>query len=440
MTAAAASRGRLLRNTGTAFGGQVGRVLLQAAYFVVLARTLGVTGFGAFAGTVALVSLVAPFGSLGSLNLMIANIVRDPASAARQFATALAVTAGSGVLLAAAVAAAGHWVAPAAVAWWMLLCIAGGELLGTRLLDVAGAVHQARDRMGPTAAFPLVLYGVRLLAAVGLSAAVASPDLGVWSVLYLVGSLAVTGPVLVLTRRHLGGGLPDWGRYRSQWREGLLFAVSFASQSVYNDIDKTMLARLGTLEATGIYSAAYRLVDMAMVPMKALLAANYTRFFREGAHGLPGAVGHSRRLATPGLGYCLVASAALVAGADLVPIVLGEAYEPAVAALRGLALLPLLKGVHYLAADALTGAGQQGARSVVQIGVAVLNLGLNAWLIPLFSWRGAVAASLVCDLVLGACLWSLVAVRLRRGTRRTAVAAAASSAPAPARVLAGQPS
>ena len=39
------------------------------------------------------------------------------------------------------------------------------------------------------------------------------------------------------------------------------------------------------------------------------------------------------------------------------------------------------------------GAGRQGLRSLCQAATAILNVGLNLWLIPRFSWRGAVIAT-----------------------------------------------
>ena len=64
--------------------------------------------------------------------------------------------------------------------------------------------------------------------------------------------------------------------------------------------------------------------------------------------------------------------------------------------------------------DALTGAGLQGARSAWQLGVAVLNAALCLLLIPAHGAGGAVVASVVCDGVLAAGLWGLIAVRRRR--------------------------
>ena len=76
-------------------------------------------------------------------------------------------------------------------------------------------------------------------------------------------------------------------------------------------------------------------------------------------------------------------------------------------------MLPLLRWSHYLAADSLTGAGHQGRRTACQVGVAVINVGLNLWLIPAYSWTGAVIATLVCDGLLVVGLWAVVLAVLR---------------------------
>ena len=75
----------------------------------------------------------------------------------------------------------------------------------------------------------------------------------------------------------------------SELREGFYFSAGLSAQTIYNDIDKTMLARLGTLDATGIYGAAYRLIDVSFVPLSSLLAATYPIFFQKGTDGIPAA-------------------------------------------------------------------------------------------------------------------------------------------------------
>ena len=48
-------------------------LVLQAAYFVVIARTLGVAKYGEFVGITALVAIVFPFVGLGTEILLLKN-------------------------------------------------------------------------------------------------------------------------------------------------------------------------------------------------------------------------------------------------------------------------------------------------------------------------------------------------------------------------------
>ena len=86
-------------------------------------------------------------------------------------------------------------------------------------------------------------------------------------------------------------------------------------------------------------------------------------------------------------------------------------------ALRWLALLPLLKSLHYFLAESLTGAGYQGVRAASQIFVAVTNIGLNFWLIPAYSWRGAAWSSIACDALLAVCMFVALRILLHRSAR-----------------------
>ena len=58
-----------------------------------------------------------------------------------------------------------------------------------------------------------------------------------------------------------------------------------------------------------------------------------------------------------------------------------------------LALILPLRAIHSIFADALTGAGFQRLRSLIQVGVAVFNVALNFWVISRYSWRGAAWSS-----------------------------------------------
>ena len=101
------------------------------------------------------------------------------------------------------------------------------------------------------------------------------------------------------------------------------------------------------------------MIDVAFIPVRALLNAAYPGFFRSGKEGIRGTLRYSRSLLIRIVPYSLFAFAALMIGASIVPRILGVQYAHVTEALRWLSLLPILKTLHYFAADALTGAGYQ---------------------------------------------------------------------------------
>ncbi|TNM68756.1 hypothetical protein FHN55_05980 [Streptomyces sp. NP160] len=411
----------LRRSSASMLLGHGGRAAFAGLTFLLVARELGPAGFGAVSAVMAAAALALPFASLGAVHLLVRSAVRSPERLPGAFAGAAAVTAGGGLLATVLAAAVCVLVVPS-VPLPAVLALLVADLVGSALLELAAGVQVARHRAMSAAQAQLVFHGLRFAAAVALLLTPAGLTVGGWAAAYAATSLVGGVAAVVVVRGQLGrGGAGVASEVRwllGQWRDGFHFSVGLGAQALYNDLDKLMLARLGSVAANGAYTAAYRLVDVSLVPLRAVLAAAYPRFFAAGAaggaEGLRSAVALARSIAPTTVGWCALASVALLAGADLVPLVLGPDYEPAVGALRWLALLPLLKVAHYLAADALTGAGQQRVRSALQLGVAVGNGLLNLWLIPAFGLAGAVAASLVCDGVLALALWAVVWGRLRR--------------------------
>jgi O-antigen/teichoic acid export membrane protein len=289
------------------------------------------------------------------------------------------------------------------------------DLIFVKFLDMAAWAFQAFERLSNTAALNVLVSLSRLVGLVSLAIRFSHPSMLAWAAIYLAGSvLAATIGVLWVT---LSLGAPKLAlhRLRGEGSEGFYFSFSLSAQTVYNDIDKTMMARLSTLDAAGIYAAAYRLIDVAFIPVRALLNAAYPGFFRAGAGGIQASMNYGQRLLRKILPYSLFAFAALMIGAPIVPHILGRDYANVTEALRWLALLPLLKTLHYFIADSLTGSGHQGLRTSIQTGIAVFNIMINLWIIPRYGWRGAAWSSLASDGLLLLGLW-LAANYLRRMT------------------------
>jgi O-antigen/teichoic acid export membrane protein len=409
----------LARNTGWMFLGNGLRIIVQAGYFILIARALGPKEYGAFVGAVALIALVAPFASLGAGNLLVKNVSRDRSVFSEYWGNALFVSAVSGILLLGFVAAVSSFALPRSIPWSLILMVSVADLLVIKCNDIAAQGFQALDQLRYTAMLTLLPNILRLVGAAIIVTVSHHATAETWGWFYL-GSTVISALVaLVLIHRKLGAPKLALWRIRGEMAEGFYFGTSMSAQTVYNDIDKTMLARLSTLDATGIYAAAYRLIDVAFTPVRSVLSATYTGFFRHGEGGIAASYSYAKKILPKMVAYSLLIFAALYVSAPIIPLVLGKEYARTVEALRWLALLPFFKSIHYFLADSLTGAGYQRIRTAGQIGIAIFNVCINLWLIPAYSWRGAAWSSLASDGALALTMYIAVMVIMAKEARDT---------------------
>ncbi|MEB3181431.1 MAG: oligosaccharide flippase family protein [Nostocaceae cyanobacterium] len=394
------------------------RIFAQAFYFVIIARVLGVEQYGAFIGATALVAILSPYGSLGLGNLIVKNVTINRSLFGVYWGNALFMIFASAAILTGVLIGASRIFLPATISWWLIFLVAITDLLFIKLIDISGQAFQAFHWLSRTAQLSALPYITRVLAALSLVYLFPQPDAVDWAYVSL-GSTAIAAIIAVsLVHFNLGAPKLQLSRIRPEILEGFYFSIGLSAQTIYNDIDKTMLARMASLEATGIYAAAYRLIDVSFVPVGSLLAASYAKFFQQGASGITGSLKFAKKLLPLAAMYSAVAGISLFFLAPVVPYILGDEYRVAVEALRWLAPLPFLKAMHYFAADTLTGAGFQGLRSGMQIIVAIFNVLINLWIIPLYSWRGAALSSLASDSLLMLCLWLLVAFLCQKSVKK----------------------
>jgi O-antigen/teichoic acid export membrane protein len=423
---AAMPQNALARNTAWMILGRGLGLIIQAAYFIEIARSLGVSNYGAFVGVVALVGIVWPFASVGGSNLLIKNVSRDKSLFALYWGRALTTTAAFGSLLIVFVLLLSLFVLPRQIPLLLVALVAASDILALNVVTIASQTFQAFERLDWTAGLGVLMIASRLAGAIILIAIYPHPSALQWGYSYFGSAAVVAVLASLVVCKKLGFPVLNWRRSPSEMREGFWFSTSQSAQTVYNDIDKTMLARLATLDATGIYGAAYRLIDVSFVPVSALLYSAYPNFFRAGADGISSSLRYAKPLLLRAGGYSLVVCAAILLCAGWVPYVLGPDYARIVEALRWLAVLPVLKAMHYFLADTLTGAGYQAVRTCIQAGVGAFNILINLWLIPAYSWRGAAWASIASDALLLCGVGSAVFL-LSRQRRGVLVAVAANA-------------
>jgi O-antigen/teichoic acid export membrane protein len=389
------------------------RFVLQGAYFIILARSLGADGYGAFAGVAALVVILAPFSGLGSEYLLVKHVARDRTLFRAYWTRALFKVAVSGILLVFATIGLSVLVLPSSVPLQLVVIIAVADLLFTRIVAVSARAFQAYQRLVHTAGLQVLLSFSRLIGVIVMVVFTPASTPVVWAWFYL-GAAAITALVsMVEVHRRLGSVDLKLRNLLPELGEGFYFSASASAQLIYSNIDKAMLTRLSGLAPAGIYAAGYRLIQMAFVPVNALLEAAYPRFFQQGTKGISGTLAFVRKLLPFALTYSIIVGVVLYAISPLAPIVLGKEYAPTASVLVWLAAVPFLVSWRRMAAEALTGAGRQGWRTALEGIVVVFNVGLNFWLIPIYSWRGAAWATLASELLLASLLWVLAVIFFR---------------------------
>lgn len=410
------STGSLGANAAWLLAGRGTSIVCQMVYFVILARLLGSGEYGVYVGAFALVAVASQFSTIGMQFVFMRHVSPYPEKHRIYWGNILGVTIGLGGALACLVSLIGHRLVPTCPEL-LIICIGFSECLFAQLVQAAGCVFQAFEQMRRTVAVNLSVNTLRAILAALLLWRFHHLSALQWAFGTTAISLcAAVGAVVAVTISH---GLPHFSisSMRRHLGEGFIFAISSSTTNVYNDVDKVMLAHFGMTVANGIYTLAYKVIDMSMLPISSIYGAAFPRFFRFGVDGASATAKYARKLllrtAIIGIGVAV----AIWVAAPLAPRVLGHSFAGSTSAMRWLCPLPFLRCFHLSAGDALAGAGYQRWRLVGQAIAAGLNFGINIWLIPRFGWHSAAFSSLVTDGALGCINWGILMLIIRTKKR-----------------------
>jgi len=412
----------LIRHTLIMAASQGIRLGIQASYFVIIARSLGVAGYGLFMGLLALAGAAAPFATWGSEHLLVKTVSRDRTCFRESLGNALIISVISGLLLTLICFVIGRLTLPESTSSLVIGLILISELVGKSVHTQSYNSFLAMNNISGCALLSNLVSFKNLLAALVLLPLSGQGDpLILWTLLYASSTLLAAGIALLVVSQRIAAPLLAIAPLKTfEFREGFYFSINQSASSLNANLDKTMLASMATLEGTGIYAAAYRIVEISCVPLRAIMSASYAKFFKHGAEGLGSGLQFARKVLKLSGSYALLMTLALPFLAPIVPIILGDEYQNAVNAMRWLAPMVLLLGLRFPAADLLSGLGRQGLRSALQVSVAFINFLANLTWIPLFSWKGAAWATLLSDGLQTIALWVIIGLMLRNQRQQPA--------------------
>lgn len=398
----------LARNAGWILAGQGLGLLLQAVYFVLLARLLGTLQYGIYAGAFALASMPSAYSTLGTGTLLIRYVSSNRKLFAFYWGNVLLATSlMSLVVVGVLYVIAKHVLDPVSASIVVLCAVA--NCFCSQIATCAGQVFQTFEKLRVTAALNFLTNVLRFLAAGTMLLILRRASALQWALASLGVSLIAALVAVITVTKKFGWPKIKPGLFFSGAVEGVGYSFASSTTSVYNDLDKTMLSHYGMHLANGIYTMAYRVVDIATIPVLSIRDAAMPRFFRDGALGLKHSANLGYRLLKRAFPLALFSATMMFVLAPLIPRIVGQGFTGSISALRWLCLIPVLRSIHQMTGSALTGAGLQKYRTGSQVTAALLNFGLNVVLIPSHGWLGAAWGSLLTDGVLASMNWGFLA-------------------------------
>jgi len=407
------SKKSLLHDTGWTFVGQGLGYGLRVGYFLIVAHLLGVVQYGVVVGAFAFVNLVAEQSRLGTGMLLL----RYVSPQRRQFGaywgnTLLVTTLTSAALIALLSILAPHILNPASASVVVILAITSCYL--DQLVYSSTQAFMACGDMRGAAFINQLPSLLRFVVALAMWMTLQRATAMEWAFGSSLAGLLAALIALGLVSSQLGSPRFAPTLAVRHGLEGIGYACASSTTNAYNDLDKTMLSHFGMNAANGVYGLAYRIIDMATVPLMAVQLAAQPRLFQLADGGvltLPVALGQRllRRSLVLNAGICI----GIVCLAPVIPMVVGHGFVDVVGALRWLCLILVFRCIHGITGCVLTGVGLQRFRTATQALVVGLNFGLNLWLIPRHGWHGAAWSSLVTDGTLAVLNWSVLQLRCR---------------------------
>jgi len=386
-------------------GAMVARAAAQALSLWLIARALGPSGYGAIT---AVVSIAGAFGYLlafGAPLSMINGVARGEHTLPEAWRDTVAAAIASIPFLLLSYAGLAWFVLPRSVPLVVAACFALAEIAVLPMCQACVYASLAAERRGDAARLTLLPAMVRLLFAAALWPIVSWFDpersLAIWSFMYLASALLA----LALALRHVRPvthGDPHRPRagLKPTIREGLPFAISALLQKISADADKALVASLVSLAATGTYGLAYRMIEMAQMPLHALAMTTTTHFARHRQRGHRAAASELLHILPLPLLYALFAVPSLFAVARLIPWLFGPGFASASGNIDRMALLPLVMAPRIQIQAALNAAGMQRQVAASHFAGAALGITINLCLLRQWGVGAAIAAAYCVETLL----------------------------------------
>lgn len=380
--------------------GVLGRLLIAAVYFLIIANGLTLAEFGVFAAASAIGLVLSRLLAFG----FISPLFRVATSRSRLlgvYTAGLALWTLLSLPVVIAVAALVYTFGFASkLSPWLFAGILASEILGWRILEFVIITLNGLGRFGAAAKLVIIGSLMRTAAAV-VFLLMGVGTLASWVGLYLVANaLSVVIAIVWFAPRVRLRLRPSL--YLARSRDAITAALSDMVFYVQSELDKLLVLGFAGDRTAGMYAIAMRLVDLTAIPVRSFNQLVVQKLMKEGRQATW--IGGPGKNAVIEAGIAIVSTAGLFAFIVLLwlfPNALGRNVASIAPYLLPLLLVPALRNLIEYQAELLYAREIVVTRTILLTALAAIKLGLMAVLLgklPAFAdfapWLNVVFAAL----------------------------------------------
>ncbi|MBN1955568.1 MAG: oligosaccharide flippase family protein [Anaerolineae bacterium] len=406
---------RVAKNTAAQMVAMGSTIVSKLLITIVIARVFGPTAVGDFAFVITFSTLFTFLATAGLPLTLIREVATHREQAHRYAGASLGIAglAGLGTVpLMWAIAALMGKSADIQLA----VVLAGIALAGDALAQVLIGVFNGFERMELAAAVTIT-QELAFLVVGTLVLLLRLPFVWVYAV-YVPSRLSGALVGLVIYRRLFAQPVRlhfEWPFVKMLVRTALPYAANMALGPVYLRIDVVMLSFFQGSAEVGLYEVATsifyrfnvfaRMLNNALMPLMA-------REFESQAERIRTYIRAAARyqfvLGIPLTAWCVLLADWLIA------LLFGPSFTGSVLVFRLMTPLIVIRFFSNTLATALTAVNRQAARSTIIAAMALLNIGMNLYALPRYSYLGAAVTSIITEVL----FYSIVYLVLRRDVPR----------------------
>lgn len=388
---------------------QLLRVALQALWMLLIARLLGASGYGTFAGYAGLAAAIGSLTGIGFGLTLLQDVSRDRDRFGGALRHAGLAFMASGLVLWMAYALTASHLLHGGISFATIACIGLPEVLAFPLTILASYAYQAHERPGMAGLMYAVIPVSNLLALATFFLTTSDRSLGAYIPYHAIAAILGTVFAWIIMRRDLRPARSEGWPTRHDIAESAGFSLMRVIDTAIVSLDKSIVLRLAGPEIAGWYTAAFRLASVLAVPASALAMAALPRLFRD--RGLEGSQRLTRSLLFASLATGSLGVVGMLVGSAALPWLLGSGFAGAARAARYLCFAPLLMGLAAAGANVLATSGRRRWRMAAQATGVISLFVLGAIILPRYGIVGAAIMFQAALAVAALMLWLAVFLR-----------------------------